>query len=64
MAQVRDPVCNMMVESTTAPAQVEFRGQTYYFCSTQCERQFEANPERYAGRTPGTERDSEQRPPA
>ncbi len=47
MAQVKDPVCGMMLESGTAAGQSTFRDKTYYFCSEECLRQFEADPERY-----------------
>lgn len=49
MAQVKDPVCGMMVEPGSAAGQATYQGQTYYFCSEQCRRQFEQSPERFAG---------------
>ena len=49
MAQVKDPVCGMMIDRDTAAAQSQYQGRTYYFCSQQCVRQFESEPERYAG---------------
>jgi Cu+-exporting ATPase len=49
MAKQRDPVCGMMVETASATGPLTFRHQTYYFCSTECLAQFEADPERYAG---------------
>jgi YHS domain-containing protein len=48
MATATDPVCGMQVETTQAPAQSEYQGQTYYFCSEECKRTFDANPEQYA----------------
>ncbi|HJQ20724.1 MAG TPA: YHS domain-containing protein [Gemmatimonadaceae bacterium] len=50
MARVKDPVCGMMVDSVTAPASATAGGETYYFCSTACEREFSAHPEKYTGR--------------
>ncbi|GGP19382.1 hypothetical protein GCM10007981_02840 [Thermocladium modestius] len=42
----RDPVCGMMVESTTRFKSL-FRGRVYYFCSESCKRKFDSNPEKY-----------------
>lgn len=47
MATVKDPVCGMDVEPSQAAARMEYRGQTYYFCSQSCQEQFRANPARY-----------------
>ena len=49
MAQVKDPVCGMMIESSTAQWKAEHAGQTYFFCAAECERTFKADPEQYAG---------------
>ncbi len=40
----RDPVCGMTVDEEKAEARSIHEGTTYYFCSTQCLRKFEANP--------------------
>jgi Cu+-exporting ATPase len=48
MARVLDAVCGMAIESDETARQSTFQGQTYYFCSLQCLREFEANPARYA----------------
>ena len=54
MAQVKDPVCGMMVDPSTAPGQSSYQGTTYHFCSAQCLRQFESDPARYvSGRSAG-----------
>ena len=42
-----DPVCGMSVDEADAPAEVEHKGTTYYFCSTDCREEFDANPEDY-----------------
>ena len=42
-----DPVCGMSVDEADAPAKVEHKGTAYYFCSTDCGEEFEANPEDY-----------------
>lgn len=52
MAQVKDPVCGMMVDPNTAAGHASHRGQTYYFCSAQCLRQFEHNAARYTSDAP------------
>ncbi|MFN4133247.1 MAG: YHS domain-containing protein [Candidatus Hadarchaeales archaeon] len=44
----KDPVCNMMVNEKSAKLKVNYRGKTYYFCCPACQKQFEANPEKYA----------------
>lgn len=64
MAQVRDVVCGMMIDSDTAPARSSYQGKTYYFCTLECRDQFESNPARYASRgkladSPGTDIDTE-----
>ncbi len=41
---VRDPVCGMMVDASTA-LRSELAGRTYYFCSSGCQRTFEAPDE-------------------
>ena len=43
-----DPVCGMTVEESNPAATAEYEGQTYYFCSTDCKEEFEANPTDYA----------------
>lgn len=65
MAQVKDPVCGMMIDQSSAAGTSRYHGQTYYFCSTEDLRQFEANPAKYAGGTTaerGAGRDTEARP--
>jgi len=48
MATVKDRVCGMEIDPATAAASEEYRGQTYYFCSENCHRQFVATPERFS----------------
>lgn len=43
-----DPVCGQVVEVEAAPT-ASFGGRSYYFCSEQCLKLFDANPHRYAG---------------
>jgi P-type Cu+ transporter len=46
----KDPVCGMMVNEQEAAATSQHGGQTYYFCSTECKRTFDQNPQLYARR--------------
>ena len=40
-ALVRDPVCDMLLDPTKAPARVERDGETVYFCSRGCQAQYQ-----------------------
>jgi YHS domain-containing protein len=51
MAQVKDPVCGMTVDTGRAAGWSSFGGQMYYFCSRECLERFEADPARYASRS-------------
>lgn len=42
-----DLFCGMEVEVETAPAQVEYQSQIYYFCDPACKQMFLLNPEKY-----------------
>lgn len=46
-----DPVCGMTVDESTATITSEHQGKTYYFCAPGCKREFDEDPERYAGQT-------------
>lgn len=46
-----DPVCGMDVNPASAKAQSEWGGQSFYFCSEECKRTFDANPARYIDET-------------
>lgn len=43
----RDPVCGMRLDEAEATGHVDHNGQTYYFCSRNCQEEFEENPNRY-----------------
>ncbi|HSF31298.1 MAG TPA: YHS domain-containing protein [Candidatus Tectomicrobia bacterium] len=53
---VRDPVCGLRLDegrtskglADEAAYTSEYEGQTYYFCSMQCKRLFDADPERHS----------------
>jgi Cu+-exporting ATPase len=47
LGMVEDPVCGMQINIDTAPAQTEYEGEIYYFCSQGCKREFEENPEQF-----------------
>lgn len=50
---VKDPVCAMDVETNTAAARTEYKGQTYYFCGSKCKDKFDINPDQYLGKAAG-----------
>ncbi len=47
----KDPVCGMDVDEKTAAGKSEYKGQTYYFCSTGCKKSFDKEPEKYVAKT-------------
>jgi Cu+-exporting ATPase len=49
MATKTDPVCKMDVDTQRAEVKTQHKGQTYYFCGSQCKQKFDKAPERYAG---------------
>lgn len=49
MATQTDPVCGMQVDDQNASAKSQHQGKNYYFCSTDCKRKFEQQPEQYVG---------------
>ena len=42
-----DPVCGMTVDPDRAAGSYEYKGTTYYFCSTHCLHRFRENPESF-----------------
>jgi len=50
MSMQTDPVCGMKVDDQKAAAKSQYQGSTYYFCSDECRRKFEQQPEQYAGK--------------
>lgn len=46
----KDPVCGMRVDEKSAAGKSEYKGKTYYFCSTGCKAAFDQDPEQYAER--------------
>ena len=47
MEKVKDLVCGMVIDPTTAAATSEYKGKTYYFCAKGCKLAFDKNPEKY-----------------
>jgi len=43
------PVCEMEVDKKTAPKEV-YRGRTYYFCSEEDKKRFDATPDRFVAK--------------
>jgi Cu+-exporting ATPase len=48
-AEVVDPVCGMTIAPDDAVGHVDYKGETYYFCSQSCLDQFRATPEAFLG---------------
>jgi P-type Cu+ transporter len=46
--KVKDPVCGMTIEKSSADGPAEYQGRQYYFCSPGCLKKFEQEPEKYA----------------
>ena len=46
-----DPVCGMTVDPERAAGHVEYKGETYYFCSTHCVHNFREDPDRYLSKS-------------
>jgi Cu+-exporting ATPase len=49
---MKDPVCSMEVDPSTAVGSHRHAGRTYYFCSTWCRDKFKENPAAYLGEVP------------
>lgn len=45
--KVKDPVCGMMVDPEKAEWKSDYQGKTYFFCSENCQKQFEADPAQF-----------------
>jgi YHS domain-containing protein len=42
-----DPVCGMKVDENHPEFQSQFAGKKYVFCSEECRKEFEENPEEF-----------------
>ena len=45
--KVWDPVCRMEIDTADAVATTEYDGETFYFCSQECAKEFESDAARY-----------------
>lgn len=45
-SKTEDPVCGMQVRKKEAVTST-VKGKKYFFCSEECKRQFEQNPDKY-----------------
>jgi YHS domain-containing protein len=43
----KDPVCGMDVDPSKTPYKTVYKGEIYYFCSSECKKAFEKDPEHY-----------------
>lgn len=43
----RDPVCGREVDRQSTSERSEYEGQTFYFCSAGCKKDFERDPKDY-----------------
>ncbi|MDE3056795.1 MAG: YHS domain-containing protein [Bacteroidota bacterium] len=50
-----DPVCGMEIKDISKAEKLEYKGITYYFCTSLCKIQFEEDPEKYAKKNYGGE---------
>ena len=50
MAMHTDPVCGMQVDDQKSTAKSQFQGTNYYFCSDDCKRKFDQQPQQYAAK--------------
>lgn len=48
--KVKDPVCGMEIDKTKAKGPVNHMGKPVYFCSDSCQKKFEKEPAKYAGK--------------
>lgn len=46
-AAVIDVVCGMTIDPQTAAGESSYQGKVFYFCSAECKREFDGNPEKY-----------------
>lgn len=54
-AIVRDPVCGMTVDRSTAAHTANHGGERFYFCSQRCQAKFDAEPGAFLGDRPAPE---------
>jgi YHS domain-containing protein len=47
--ELRDPVCGMEVKKSSTSLVSDHFGRTFHFCSEQCRKLFDINPNKYIG---------------
>lgn len=50
MTEHKDPVCGMQMEPDNIASETNYEGKSYYFCSDDCRKKWDADPGRYAGK--------------
>jgi len=58
--EVVDPVCGMTITPADSVGQVEYQGQTYYFCAESCLERFRENPAAFLEPRPSVEPSAEE----
>lgn len=48
MTEQKCPVCAMEMEPADVASEASYEGKSYYFCSDECRKKWDADPERYA----------------
>jgi len=46
--QVKDPICGMMIDPSSTTFSSKYQGHVYHFCSADCKKAFDAEPETFA----------------
>ena len=54
-SKVTDPVCGMPIDPAKAAGEINYKGETYYFCSQSCLESFNGAPDKYAKRSANAE---------
>ena len=49
LIELRDPVCGMEVKKSSTSLVSDHFGRTFHFCSEQCRKLFDINPNKYVG---------------
>jgi YHS domain-containing protein len=49
VTELRDPVCGMELKKNSTPLISDHFGRTFHFCSEQCRKLFDINPNKYVG---------------
>jgi len=45
--EVKDPICGISVDISSAKHTSVYQGETYYFCCARCKQTFDKEPEKY-----------------